>query len=53
MENLVLNIQRNPQTGGNYCEFQYKGKSFYADKSIVPFIGAETMIFEVVDGQVD
>lgn len=48
-----LTIQRNPQTGGNYCEFQYKSKSYYADKSYVPFIGSETMIFEVIDGQVD
>lgn len=50
---MTLNIQRNPQTGGNYCEFEYKGKSYYADRSNVPYIGIETMIFEVNDGQVD
>lgn len=53
MKNLVLNIQKNPQTGGNYCEFQYKGKSYYADKSYIPYIGTETMIFESINGQVD
>lgn len=48
-----LTIKRNPNTGGNYCEFEHKNRFFYADRSNVPFIGVETMIFEVKDGQVD
>ena len=53
MATLTLNIQRNPQTGGNYCEFNYKGRQFYADRSNVPYLGLETMIFEVINGQID
>lgn len=53
MATLTLNIKKNPQTGGNYCEFQYGGKSYYADRSYVPYIGTETMIFAVENGQIN
>lgn len=53
MENLNLNIEKNPFTGGTCCEFTYKSKKYYADRSYVPFIGTETMIFAVIDGKID
>ena len=41
----ALDIKRNLFTGGQYTVFQ-KGKDFfYADRSHVPDIGIETMIF--------
>lgn len=54
MENLVLNIEKNPHTGGHCCEFTFKNKQYFADKSIVPFLGSETMIFaKEEDGSID
>ena len=54
MENLVLNIERNPRTGGFCCDFSVNGKSYFADKSVVPFLGSETMIFaKEDDGTID
>lgn len=53
MTNLELNIEKNPYTGGFCCEFSFEGKSFYADRSYVPFIGTETMIFAKNNGVID
>lgn len=40
-----LNIQPNSRTGGYYCEFDYRGKSYYASLCNVLGVGAECMIF--------
>ncbi len=53
MKNLELNIEKNPRTGGTCCEFSFGGKQYFADKSIVPFLGSETMIFAMENGIVD
>lgn len=53
MKNLALNIEKNPRTGGFCCEFSFEGKQYFADKSNVPYIGSETMIFAMEDGKVD
>ena len=50
---MKLNIEKNPQTGGNCCEFKFKGQCYYADRSYVPYIGTETMIFAMENGKVD
>lgn len=54
MTNLALNIEKNPRTGGFCCDFIFKGKGYFADKSYVPFLGSETMIFaKEDDGSID
>ena len=53
MTTLALNIEKNPYTGGTCCEFNFKGQCYYADRSYVPYIGTETMIFAVIDGKID
>ncbi len=40
-----MDIKMNRMTGGQYAVFQKGEKFFYADRSYVPFIGMETMIF--------
>lgn len=53
MENLNLNIEKNPFTGGTWCEFTFKGQNYYADRSYVPYIGTKTMIFAKKNGIID
>lgn len=43
---MNLNINKNEYTGGQNCVFfGHDLKYYYADKSYVPYIGNETMIF--------
>ena len=40
-----MTIKRNLITGGHNCVFQKGDEFFYADRSYVPYVGMETMIF--------
>lgn len=42
---MELKKERNPMTGGTCCVFKKGEKFFYADRSYVPYVGMETMIF--------
>jgi len=56
MKIMDIQVKQNTFNGGECCEFEFNGKSYYADKAPHAFDhhGPETMIFEKLpDGDID